>query len=220
MELNENKIVSFCNSSVLFRLFDDFFTSASLSSSIHASFISLILKVVGASRANDFRPISLIHGVYKIVSKVLAARLKKVLPLIISKNQCAFVSGRQILDGFLIASEVIDFHKKAGEGSIKNGHLKGVKVGARSYSFSISHLCFANDTLLLTTPHIDNSLAISRILYCFYYMSGLSVNFHKSMLFGIGVSLDVTQEAANLCCCNIGFLLTRYLGFPLSANSR
>lgn len=44
----------------LSRLFYEFFTSASLSSPTHASFIALILKVMGASRANDFRPISMV----------------------------------------------------------------------------------------------------------------------------------------------------------------
>ncbi|GJV23278.1 putative RNA-directed DNA polymerase, eukaryota, reverse transcriptase zinc-binding domain protein [Tanacetum coccineum] len=53
------------------------------------------------------KPISLIGCAYKVISKVLANRLSKVIGSIISPNQSAFIAGRQILDGCLIANEVI-----------------------------------------------------------------------------------------------------------------
>lgn len=57
----------------------------------------LSLKKKGTNKIRDFRPISLIRNIYKILTKVLAERLQKVLPSIISYPQGAFVHGQQIL---------------------------------------------------------------------------------------------------------------------------
>jgi len=68
----------------------------------------LIPKVENPQRLNEFRPISLVGSLYKILAKLLANRLRLVIGSVISESQTAFVKNRQILDGILIANEVVD----------------------------------------------------------------------------------------------------------------
>lgn len=72
------------------------------------SFIVLIPKKDNPQKIGDYRPISLIGCMYKVLAKLLANSLRKVMNFLISDTQSAFVKGRQILDGVLKASKVVD----------------------------------------------------------------------------------------------------------------
>ncbi|GJY12941.1 RNA-directed DNA polymerase, eukaryota [Tanacetum coccineum] len=78
----------------------------------NASFIALIPKVTDAKFVTDFRPISLIGCVYKVVTKILANRLATVISDLVSDTQSAFVANRQILDGPFILNELIAWCKR------------------------------------------------------------------------------------------------------------
>ncbi|GJX99336.1 RNA-directed DNA polymerase, eukaryota, partial [Tanacetum coccineum] len=78
----------------------------------NASFIALIPKVTDAKFVTDFRPISLIGSVYKVVTKILANRLSLVISDLVSDTQSAFVANRQILDGPFIMNELLAWCKR------------------------------------------------------------------------------------------------------------
>lgn len=63
----------------------------------------------------DYRPISLIGSIYKIISKVLASRLKTLIGGVIDETQSAYVEGCNILDDPLIINEVCSWAKKTGK---------------------------------------------------------------------------------------------------------
>ncbi|GKF38783.1 cysteine-rich receptor-like protein kinase, partial [Tanacetum coccineum] len=63
----------------------------------------------------DFRPISLIGCYYKIIVKLLAERVKRVVGTVVGDVHNAFIKGRYILDGILIANEMVDYLKKSKE---------------------------------------------------------------------------------------------------------
>jgi hypothetical protein len=97
------------------RFIVEFHRNGKLTKGINSTFIALIPKVSSPQYLNDFRPISLVGCMYKVLAKVLVNRLRCVLSSVISDSQSAFVKGKQILDGILIANAAVDEamrHKK------------------------------------------------------------------------------------------------------------
>ncbi len=99
-------------------IFRELFEGNFNSGPVDYSYICLIPKKEGAVAANDFRPISLINGVQKIISKVLANRLERVMDEIISPGQAAFLKNRSILDSFVIANEILSWSYNGEENCI------------------------------------------------------------------------------------------------------
>ncbi|GKC09532.1 RNA-directed DNA polymerase, eukaryota [Tanacetum coccineum] len=89
-----------------------FFHHETFSKAGNSSFIVLILKTHNANKVKDFRPITLIGSLYKIISKIMANRLVGVLEDIVNEVQSDFFANRQILDGPFILNELFHWCKK------------------------------------------------------------------------------------------------------------
>nr|GFA07128.1 hypothetical protein [Tanacetum cinerariifolium] len=114
--LNFKFIKRYCNV-IKFKFFNFikyFEAHGRLARGCNASFIVLVSKNLDPIDLSDYRPVSLTGCMYKVLSKLLASRLSRVISNLISPNQTAFLAGRQMLDGSLIANEIVNFAKKAG----------------------------------------------------------------------------------------------------------
>ena len=85
---------------------------------LNRTHIVLIPKIQGPETLGNYRPISLCNTVYKIVTKIIVARLRPYLENLVSPLQTAFVPGRKGIDNAVIVQELIHSisKKKGGTG--------------------------------------------------------------------------------------------------------
>jgi hypothetical protein len=272
---------------------------------INKTYLVLIPKGKNSSSPKDFRLISLCNVVMKIVTKVIANRLKATLPDVIDIEQSAFVQGRLITDNALIAMECFHWLKKKRKGKngvmalkldmskaydriewsfvnqvlismgypiklvelimrcissvtyqiIINGQpsksfrperrlrqgdplspylfimcadvfsglihkaatlkeIHGLKV-ARSAP-QLSHLFFADDSLLFTRASTHEATKILSILHTYQQASGQLVNLDKSEAsFSRNVPIEVKNMICNMMGAKAVEAQSRYIGFPI-----
>ncbi|GJR02100.1 RNA-directed DNA polymerase, eukaryota [Tanacetum coccineum] len=214
----------------LYDFINSFFASSELPYGANSSFFTLIPKVNNPTLITDFRPISLIGIHYKIIAKILANRLSKVIDKIVSKEQSTFIVGCQILDGPVILSEIIEcptsefsinrglrqgdplslflfilvmegLHNAFAE-AVGNGLISGININ--NSTINISHLFFIDDVIITTDWNARDLENIILILHVFYLASGLKINIQKSNIYGIGFNEEEVSNMASNAGCIVG----------------
>ena len=118
---------------------------------------------------------------------------------------------------FLVMMEVFSKVMKRAEGA---GLLRGFRAdGRRGGGVCVSHLLFADDTILFCDANEEQILYVQMLLLCFEAMTGLKVNALKSEMVPIGEVPNV-HVLAKILGCRIGSLPMTYLGMPLGASHK
>jgi hypothetical protein len=97
---------------------------------------------------------------------------------------------------------------------VKKGHISGVLGDL--VPGGISHIQYADDTVITIDGYDRSILNLKLILYCFKWMSGLKINFHKSEVFVFGAVQQERERMANMLNCSLGTWPMKYLGIPIS----
>jgi hypothetical protein len=112
---------------------------------------------------------------------------------------------------FLLAAEGLNVLMT---GAVNLNLFTRYSVGAHIPTM-LSHLQFADDTLLIGVKSWANVRALRVVMVLFESMSGLKVNYHKSMLFGINIEDSSLIKVASILSSKIGRIPFMYLVFRL-----
>ena len=93
-------------------------------------------------------------------------------------------------------------------------YFRGIEFNFEDF---ITHLQYADDTLIFIPNNLSSLIHVKRILRWFELTSSLKINFYKSSLLGIKLDDDFTTGMTNGRCDSFPF---RYLGLPLGDNLR
>lgn len=132
----------------LTRMVNEFFFDGIMANELNDANICLIPKKEKPNEISQFRPISLCNISYKIISKVLCQRLKKILPDRISETQLAFIAGRQITDNVLIAQKI--FHALRTNHGIRETRMAIKMDMSRQTGMGLHKGDYGEDGILLT----------------------------------------------------------------------
>lgn len=96
----------------LMRLIQEFFNGTCNLKCLNKAAITLVPKKEGPETLTDYRPISVVNTIIKIISKIMATRLQPVMDRLVSPRQTAFIKGRSIMESYAVARELLTFSHK------------------------------------------------------------------------------------------------------------
>ncbi|PKU70465.1 Putative ribonuclease H protein [Dendrobium catenatum] len=184
--------------------------------------VALIPKSPHASSVNDYRPISLCNTFYKIIAKLLANRMKMVMPYIIHPAQTGFIKNRIITDNIILASEILSTFNKSAKNHVFCAKFDIHKAfDTVSREFILRHMqakgfppIFADDLLVFSKADLQEAANLSKILNIFEKSSGLKVNpLKSSILFSKNCPLD--DDICELLNIKSTSTPLKYLGLPI-----
>nr|GEX96325.1 RNA-directed DNA polymerase, eukaryota [Tanacetum cinerariifolium] len=180
-----------------------FFHQGYFSKGRNSSFITLIAKTPDANTVKDFRPISLIRSIYKIITKILVNHLEVVLRNLVNEVQSAFVADRQILDGLFILNKLfqwckskkkqslvfkVDFEKAYD--SVRWDYLDDI---LRKFNFREKWCARVVDAGMFNGITLGSSLLLSHMFYAddaIFMGQWLRINMSKRKLMGIRINMS------------------------------
>nr|GEW77578.1 RNA-directed DNA polymerase, eukaryota [Tanacetum cinerariifolium] len=211
----------------------------------NSSSIALIPKVPNATLVMDFRPIGLIGCQYKNVNMILASHLSMVIGSFISPEQSTLLkegafsmvllSSLNSLSGGIFGNWSwvnLDLVLDDATGSKAAFDMLGLHtltckaldsdIFICAYigndNLRISHLIYADDVIFFGEWSRSNAHNLLCILRCFFLVSGLKINVHKSNILSICVSDEETSGMANVIGCRTSKLPLKYLGVLVGCN--
>ncbi|CAI5463725.1 unnamed protein product [Closterium sp. Yama58-4] len=172
------------------KLVEGFATSASLPTSTKDAVTILLHKKGGRDQLENYRPITLLSFTYKVLARVIADRMKKVLHEVISPEQYGFIPGRRLSDAVGLVTDVIE----AAKNEDKDWYLllvdfrKAFDSVSRGFLFTVlERTGFPERFISWGEEQIAEA---ERLLEAFEADSGLATNKGKSSILPLGKNLD------------------------------
>ncbi|XP_074298633.1 uncharacterized protein LOC141629551 [Silene latifolia] len=202
---------------------EDFFKTGSLPKQANTTLVSLIPKKPFSQSVKDFRPISCCSTIYKTISKILIARLQRILPTIVGHEQAAFVQGRSLFENVMLTQGL---HKGYGRKNFTSRCMLKVDI---SNAFDTLQWSFLNNMLSgKNFPPAFIKWIIACVTSSWFtlnvngayhgFFKGKSANLEKTEVYFGGVKPAVRDLIVNVVGIKEGSFPFRYLGYPINAS--
>ncbi|XP_060211885.1 uncharacterized protein LOC132639460 [Lycium barbarum] len=208
----------------------EFFNTGRMFKGINCITLNLLPKIPNPITVKDFRPIACCTILYKLIAKVLAARLQVVMPSLICEAQAGFIPGRKIADNIILAHELVKAYSRKNTSaramikidlqkaydSVECPYLEQVMIEL-GFPDKFLHWIMAcvktvNYTILIngsTSEPFNASKGLRQA-------SGLQPNLSKSSIYFGGVKQTDRDQILSQLGYGLGELPFKYLGIPLS----